>query len=352
MSLFKEVLESGETIFKNEDSLDPEWVPKLLPHRETQQFRVVNCIKPLMQGRNGKNVLIYGSPGIGKTAAVKWILRDLEENSDDVSPIYINCWQKNTAHKITCEICNQINYSFTQNKNTEELFEVIKNVLNKKSAVFVLDEVDKLEDTDFIYSLINEIYKKSIILITNFKEWYVEVEDRIKSRLLPENIEFKAYTKPETRNILKTRMEHAFFPTVWDEDAIELISEKSYEVQDIRAGLQLLRDAGLIAENHSSKKVILEYAKEAVSKIELNKSPENLDQNERLVLKVVKENPDERIGDLFKKYQEIGGEGTYKSFQRKIERLEKGKFIKTKKLIGGKEGSTTIVQYKKLTEFE
>jgi len=350
MGLFKEMLESGESVFKNEDSLDPEWVPKLLPHREKQQFSVANCIKPLLQGRNGKNVLIYGSPGIGKTAAVKWILRDLEENSDDVLPIYVNCWQKNTTYKIVCDICEQINYSFTQNKKSEELFEVVKNVVNKKSAVFVFDEIDKLEDVDFIYSLINEIFKKSIILITNYKEWYISVDDRIKSRLMPENVEFNSYTKPETKNILKKRIEYAFFPNVWAEDAIDLVADKSYDAKDIRVGLRLLRESGLIAENYSSKKISLNYASSAVEKIDVSK-PYSLDQNERIVLKIIKEHPDEKIGDLFKKYQEVSGEGTYKSFQRKIERLEKGRFIKTKKLIGGKEGSTTIIQYKKLTEY-
>ncbi len=350
--MFKDMLESSQTLFKNEDSLDPEWVPKLLPHRDKQQFSVANCIRPLTQGRNGINILIYGTPGIGKTAAVKWVLRDLEENTDEIYSIYINCWQKNTSYKILCEICTQLNYSFTQNKNTDELFDVVKNIVNKKSAVFVFDEIDKLEEINFLYNLINEVYKKSIILITNFKEWYLSVEDRLKSRLLPENIEFKAYNKPETKDILTKRIDCAFFPEVWEEDAINFVVDNSYEAKDIRVGLKLLRNSGLVAESFSSKKVLLEHAKKAVENLELTKDKDDLDQDERIALSVIKESPEEKIGDLFKKYQEKGGNGTYKSFQRKIEHLEKGKFIKTKKFIGGKEGTTTIVQYtKSLTEY-
>ncbi|MBI5065675.1 AAA family ATPase [Candidatus Woesearchaeota archaeon] len=350
--MFKDMLESSQTLFKNEDSLDPEWVPKLLPHRERQQFSVANCIKPLTQGRNGINILIYGTPGIGKTAAIKWVLRDLEENTDEIYSIYINCWQKNTSYKILCEICTQLNYSFTQNKNTDELFDVVKNIVNKKSAVFVFDEIDKLEEINFLYNLINEVYKKTIILITNYKEWYLGVEDRLKSRLLPENIEFKAYNKPETKDILTKRIDYAFFPEVWDEDAINFVVDNSYEAKDIRVGLKLLRSSGLVAESFSSKKVFLEHAKKAVENLELTKDKDDLDQDERIALSVIKESPEEKIGDLFKKYQEKGGSGTYKSFQRKIEHLEKGKFIKTKKFIGGKEGTTTIVQYtKSLTEY-
>ena len=50
-----------------------------------------------------------------------------------------------------------------------------------------------------------------------------------------------------------------------------------------------------------------------------------------------------------------GGELVYKSFQRKIEKLEKNKFISVKKTSGGSEGNTSIIKYatetKKLTEF-
>lgn len=350
MSFFNNILKSEETLFKNEDSLDPEWIPKILPHREKQQFQVVNCIKPLLQGRNGRNVLIYGGPGIGKTAAVKWVLRDLEENNDDVFPIYINCWQKNTSYKILCEICNQVNFVFTQNKKTEELFEAVKNIINKKSAVFVFDEIDKLEDVNFIYSLINDIYKKSIILITNYKDWYFTVEDRIKSRLLPESIEFTHYNKKETKDILKTRIDYAFFPNVWSEESIELVTDKSYQKKDIRVGLKLLREAGLEAEEQSSKKILLKHVEKVIKKINLEE-PSILDQNDKILLRVLKKNNDERIGELFKKYLESGGKGTYKSFQRKIDKLEKGKFIKTKKIIGGRKGTTTIIEYKKLTEY-
>jgi hypothetical protein len=46
---------------------------------------------------------------------------------------------------------------------------------------------------------------------------------------------------------------------------------------------------------------------------------------------------------------------TYKTFQRKIEKLSKSKFISTEKIAGGKEGKTTIIRAqnveKKLSDF-
>ena len=154
MGLFKDTLRAEESLFKNGVALDYDFLPKLLPYREMQQRYVVSCIKPLLQERNGKNLFIFGAPGIGKTAAVRFVLRDLEEETEDVIPIYINCWQKNTTFKIILEICNNMCYKLSHNKKTDELFEIITGILNKKAAVFAFDEVDILEDFDFIYMIL------------------------------------------------------------------------------------------------------------------------------------------------------------------------------------------------------
>ena len=61
-----------------------------------------------------------------------------------------------------------------------------------------------------------------------------------------------------------------------------------------------------------------------------------------------------KIGDLYKTYREEGGKIAYKSFQRKIAKLDENKFINTEKVMGGSEGTTTIIKLvydKKLTEF-
>ena len=56
MALFKDMLHSDESIFKNELALDYDFLPKILPHREAQQRYIADCIKPLLMGKNGKNL--------------------------------------------------------------------------------------------------------------------------------------------------------------------------------------------------------------------------------------------------------------------------------------------------------
>ena len=357
MALFKDMLHSDESLFKNELALDYSFLPKILPHRETQQRYIATIIKPLLSGKNGKNLFVYGAPGIGKTAAMRFVLNELEEETEEVTPIYINCWQKNTTFKILTDICEQLGYRLTHNKRTEELFQVAKNILNKKAAVFAFDEVDKLEEIDFLYSILEEIYKKSVILVTNYKDWFEDLDDRVKSRLMSEVLEFKPYNLEETRDVLKQRAEYAFVPDVFENDAFELIVKKTAETQDIRVGLHLMREAGNIAEEKSSRKITLEHAKKAATKINefTIKKSSDLTEDEQNILNIIKKNSEKKIGELYTIYKEQGGELVYKSFQRKIEKLQKNKFISVKKLSGGAEGSTSIVKYatatKKLTEF-
>ena len=344
----KDVLSSGESIFKNEDSLDPEWLPKNLPFRETQHHQIANCIKPLLQNRTGRNSIISGAPGIGKTAAVKLVLKELEDNPDvnapDIEILYVNCWQKNTTYKIFVDLCEQLGYKFTQNKNTEDLFKIIQNIVNKKAAVFAFDEVDKVEDVDFLYHIYTDILKKTLLMITNHPQWYATVDERIRSRLIPEKIDFQPYLREEIKGILKHRLDFAFSPNRWDESAFDVIVDKTTAAGDLRMGLHLLREAGMAAEDQSSRKVLPEHAERALAKLSdfTVKPADALSEDARVILELVKSQSG-KIGDLFKTYQDQGGSATYKTFQRRIETLEKGGFIETRKIMGGKDGTTTMV---------
>ncbi len=359
MGVFKDMLGSGESLFRDHVPLDYDYIPKRVPYREMQQKQISLCIRPLAEGRNGRNLFIYGAPGVGKTVACKHLLKALEEEDiGGVIPIYINCWQKNTFFKIMLEICDVLGYSFTHNKKSDELFKIVKDMLNKKSVVFVLDEVDKLEDQDFIYNVLEEIYKKSVILITNYKDWIVNLDQRVKSRLTPEMLEFKPYNKEETKGILQERMKYAFVPGVWDEEAFQTAAEKTYEMGDVRAGLYLLREAGNAAEDASSRRITSEHVKKAIGKLEefSIKKKEGLEDETKFILEIIKKNSGRRIGDIYKEYQKEGGKAVYKTFQRKVSKLSEDRFITVKKTMGGAEGTTTIVKYsggtKKLTDFE
>ncbi|PIN76203.1 hypothetical protein COV17_03060 [Candidatus Woesearchaeota archaeon CG10_big_fil_rev_8_21_14_0_10_36_11] len=355
MSLFKDMLQSGESLFRDTIFLSYDFHPKVLFGRENEQKQFAIAIRPLIQNHDGRNLFVCGAPGIGKTTACKHVLRELEEESSDVIPFYINCWKENTTYKIFSKICGELGFKFIQNKKTSELFTLIKDTINKKSAVFVFDEIDKLEETDFLYTILEDIYRKSIFLITNYRDSYSELDERIRSRLNPEFVLFRSYSEAEITSILQQRRDYAFVQGCWDDDAFKEIVEKCAETKDVRIGLYLMKEAGQIAEEKSSKKISLEHVAGAIRKVDdfHIKPKEGLDDELKQVLEIVRDCNGQKIGDVYGAYIEKGGELSYKSFQRRIVKLDEARFLSTEK-VSGKEGNTTMIHYashRKLTDF-
>jgi len=356
MSLFKDMLRSDQTLFKNPVALDNDYVPKVIKYRENEQARIAECIKPLLSERNGRNLFIWGTPGVGKTLACRKVLEDLDEQTDDVYTFLINCWEHDSSYKIILKMCDTIGYHMTFNKKTDQLFEEVKKIANKKGAVFVFDEIDKAKDFDFIYMLLENIYKKTIILITNHREFLATVDSRLMSRLMPENLEFRQYSAKDIRGILKERIKYAFYEDVFEPEAFEMIANKTIESGDVRIGIHLLREAATEAEGQSLKAVKKQHAESAISKLSTfkAKSKDGLEDDSRQLLDFIKEHSGLKIGDLYRVYEPTDPTINYKAFQRRIKKLCDSGFITVEKVTGGKEGSTSIVNYsttKKLTEF-
>ncbi len=354
MGLFKDVLKDSESIFLNPISLDYDYQPKLVPYRENHQNYMASSIKPLFQNRNGKNLFIFGQPGIGKTVSTRHVLRELEEYEDSIYLIYINCWKFDTSFRVVNEICDQINYKFTHNKRTDELMKVIESYFNKKSSVIVLDEVDKLKDFDALYSILEGIHRKTMFLITNGKDWLINLDQRLRSRLNAEDLEFKPYNKEETFGILNQRLDFAFVPGSFDKDAFNLIAEKCYEIGDIRTGLFLLKESGELAEQESSKKVTIDHSNSVIDKLKNFKirNANELEEEEIEIFNIIKENSGRKIKEIYDIYKNNGGDKAYSTFHRKINDLKANKLIETEENSLGEGGKSYTVKYiKKLDEF-
>ena len=97
-------------VFKNEEVLSSEYVPELLPHRETQIKQVASNLEPAAYGKKITNTFVFGGPGIGKTATAKFIFRKFEEEYQNVKPVYLNCWDFNTSIAVLSELTIQLGW--------------------------------------------------------------------------------------------------------------------------------------------------------------------------------------------------------------------------------------------------
>lgn len=259
MAMFDDMLGHGESLFKNPGVLEETYLPRLLPYRENKQKFLANSIKKVERG--GTNVLIYGSPGIGKTASVRYVFRELKMERDDVLPIYINTWENDNFTKIVHHICNELGMK-PMGRNAERLWDIILDkVKDYKGVALAFDEVDMAGKASFLYNFLEDLDYKTIFLITTNRDWYSRVDNRIRSRLNPEYLEYEAYNYEETRGILEKRRNHAFVQGVWEEEAFEEVVSRCHDKEDIRFGLSLMKKVGNRAEDDASKKIALEHVK-------------------------------------------------------------------------------------------
>ena len=335
MSLFSNYQDST-SIFRNEVALDPSFTPRgKIAFRENENQYIADCIKPLLQRRSGKSLVIFGPPGIGKTLACKKVKEALEEETDEILVFYINLWKKNTQHKIILELCNQLDYKFTHNKSSEDLLQIVKQKINQNSAVFIFDEADKAESLELLYQFTEDIYRKTMILITNDKNWIYKLDPRLKSRLTPDSLEFKPYSLQEIKQILKSRTQLAFNPEIISEEILSIIAQKTLQTGDVRTGLFLLRESALIAESKSLKKISKDHTQHAIEKLSEFKRPVQLDKDEEEILSIITKNQNKTTAEIFSIYKDqTQNDKSKRTFLRKINNLEKANMIKLEEVQG------------------
>lgn len=347
MDLFNDMLKDNESLFKNESVLDFEYLPEEMPHRENQQQYVADCIKPLEQGRQGKSLLIRGAPGIGKTTCVKYVFRELEEHTDDIKSVFVNCWRKQTTNSILTDIASQLGSVNPQSKTNEDLWEQIRKMLHRfKGIAIALDEIDKAKEYDFLYQIVENIPRFTLFMITNEKGFLATMDQRIRSRIVVEELEFPPYKKHEIEEILERRKKDAFAPGTWGKEAFDLVVERCSSHSDIRAGLVLMREAGRGAEKKAAKKIQVEHvmnAKAGVVDAQIESSSA-LDEREKKVLKAIKENPGIETGKLTNALRSEGLDIPDSTLRRILQKLDKGSFI-FRESAQGENGGQTMRHY-------
>ncbi len=323
-------------IFKNEEMLSPEYLPDILPHRETQIKQLAGNLLPASTKRKPQNTLIFGAPGIGKTASVKYVFREFE-NYSGIKTIYINCWDFKTPTAVLSKITTELGY-IVQRKGwaKDEVVARTIETINKLNKVVIvcLDEVDQLQQ-ETLYDLLRLDIKNhlGLILISNDPFVFANAEPRIKSSLAVDEIEFKPYSLQEMKAILQERVKYSVRNV---ENGVVLLAA-NHAVQkggDVRIGLQCLLKAGRNAEQENADKIKVEHVKNVLKEVRQIKPEilkEKINDAEREILVILGKDI-WLSGDLYRKYCETyGNPVTDRSFRGCISHLEQLKLIRIRK---------------------
>jgi cell division control protein 6 len=360
----KDLLLWDQTIFRNEEYFELDYLPENLLHRESQMRSVMFSVAPAIRGATPLNVYCKGSPGTGKTSVVLKVFKELENTTQKVIPVYINCQVDSSRYAIFAQIFKKL-FGYpppSSGISFKKLFsQVAKHLVEKKKVLIVaLDDINYLlmskEVNDVLYSLLrmHEVVpgaKVGIIAIMSdlTLDMARNLDPQVQSVLLPEEVNYPPYSCQEIRDILNNRVRYGFFPNVVSEDILDMVAKYTEETGDLRVGINLLKRAGLNAERRASKTISVEDVEKAYEGsryVHLNYMVRNLKKEEKVLLKCLAEAEKEATsGELFDRFKELTGLG-YTSFYEMVNRLEGLKLITVSATGKGTRGQSRLVSLK------
>lgn len=342
-------------LFRNEKVLYPEFVPERLPFRDVQVDELVFAFKPLAEGRKARNVFVFGGTGTGKTATVKYVLKELQDYSDRPRALYLNCFEKNSRHSVLVEFANFLGAAVPERglSTAEVHAEAMQSLKNCSFApIIVLDEFDQLlenggEDLLYDFLRVGEQGLRSIgiVLVSNRRELLSELEPRVKSSLQAISSEFLPYSPMQLKEILKQRASYAFAENALDREVINVAAAHASRLGgDARIAIESLLNAGRIAERENAGKVLLKHLKEAFEAIELSSGRKKipvLSQAEKSLLEIIsKSKGGIDSGSLFAEFSK-SSKVSDRRFREIIAGLEKNRVVSSRQSTKGR-GKTRI----------
>jgi cell division control protein 6 len=288
--LFSSFLAS-ESIFKNKEVLRHSYIPDVLPHREEQINEIASILVSALRGETPSNIFIYGKTGTGKTAATRYVGKELhragKEKDKPTHFIYINCEVVDTQYRVLQNIANHFIGEWTERIPftgwpTDEVYAKLREMMEKARGVvvIVLDEVDKLKGDEVLYNLsrlntVLDYAKASVIGISNDLKFTEFLDPRVKSSMGEENMIFPPYNADQLKDILEQRAQMALKENTLDEAVVPLCSAyAAQEHGDARRALDLFRVAAELADRDGLKRITERHVRRAQHKIELDRVTE------------------------------------------------------------------------------
>ncbi len=265
------------TVFDNEQALSTTNHPKPIG-REDEIETIANAVRPLIQGHEPDDLLVYGPAGTGKTTCVDHVFDNLDDETP-VDPVIINCWDYTTRSAILTQLLIELGYPAPRKgKPVDELLGKLREWLDKNDPVAVaLDEFDQLDaQNEIVYDLhnlaVNTDQEMAMLLVSNKPPSQIDLEARSQSRLGYRTLQFEPYDEDDLTTILKSRAEDAFKSHALGDQVIETVAKRAVEdlnfgAGDCRHAIEILHRAGREADQEQADKVTAAHVERAINPI-------------------------------------------------------------------------------------
>lgn len=277
-------------VFEDKDILTDRYEPDEIKERDDQKDMMRDAYNDMFRyGAGADNILIYGSTGVGKTVVTKnELIESIKKSSNEADHLDTEIVWHNikgmSRHKASVAITNEI----LPNKNPAKpgqaqdvVYDHMIDAINERDAshmVFALDEIDALGvDDDLLYKLsrmdshgyLDVDTKISIIGISNSMKFKENLSSRVCNQMNAKDILFPEYDATELMTILEPRAKKAFKDGAIDTGIINLAASlTAQERGSARRGLDILAQAGKLADREDADEVSADHLREACSEIE------------------------------------------------------------------------------------
>lgn len=340
--LFQE--NNDSKIFVDIDILDPDRIPgpDEFVERKDEMQTIASGLRHMINGNSGRNMMITGDTGLGKTMCSRITVNELSrkmDNGQNFRHEYFNDLEseRDTLQKLSraLNLVPEKKSEPYQGTNLSFYYDLFFEKLKDEEIYLVItfDEVDRLMSNkkdgkpgshgNSILKQLLEVRKDlknseaqaglTLICITNDSSVPGELSSKVKDRFGREGLHFSSYNALQLRNILEERAKKAFQPGVVDDGVISktagLVARDSGSA---RRAIELLRKAGELADENGDEKVRaeqhVESAHQALETDEILEAIKSLPKHNKVTLyAIISSYSGGKLatGDVYEKYKEI-----------------------------------------------
>ena len=287
------------SIITNPEILSKNYLPEKLLYREKEKNELLSNL------RNFMSVIVYGTPGTGKTSLVKHVFKSLDSK---VLRSYINCALYQTTYSILKEITPRAKFIFC--RSNYELLKELMREIKQRRLVVCFDNFEKLKEKDLIKKFL--LLGITLVLITDEEENLLLLPEDVRTNSA--RIKFEPYSLEQTFDILKNRAEKALARWSYSDSLLKKIAEKCKG--NVALGINLLKLAAINAESKNKKTI----DESDIPQIE--DCPLKLSYDEKTLLKILKEHKSLPASKLFELYVQNSkhpkGERSFRNYMRNL----------------------------------
>lgn len=342
--------------YKDRGKLQISYIPDELVGREDELDAYENALYPIFEGEEPNNIFLYGKTGVGKTAAARYLLRELhttleanEDTDHTLNAVYVNCEGLRSSYRVAVALLNETRMHDEQvnesGYSTSEIYQKLWREIDPttdtpsnpqaadpdvehahpgETTIIILDEVDHIREGEdsILYQLsrakeIGNVHprtKLGIVGISNDLTFTDRLSPKVRSSLCERRISFPVYDATELNDVLSQRASLAFADGALDDDVVSLCAAYGAKQDgDARKAIKLLRESGDIAREADSETVTrehLEAARDRLQVKELTQGVEDMHQHDRHLLYAVATLTAEgtnriRTREIYPRYEQI-----------------------------------------------